>query len=353
MYNTSSHKKILLIIDPQNDFSSEKKNGEKIIRPNGPLNVPGSNNDYENIAELIKSGKFDEIHISLDTHTINHIGHKGFYNHNGSLDKITNGCKPWEEDIVPTDINLKDYVKKYDEKNRKERGTEMGYCIWETHCLEDTDGHKIVQEVTEALNTIDNSRVRYHIKGQNELTEMYSIFSAAVQPKDAVNTLSFDYRYSGTKSGYYNRGEGVETYEEARNSINLETTMNDELLKNLFGNNNQIYVCGEAKTHCVKDSVLDMIKYSQKTDNESKPNQIYLLEDCTSPIPGFTDDISNTLKKVGGNVVSKEEILYPSMFVIYWILMLLILFISLYIIVSILLYLRVHKIFFKFIRKKR
>jgi hypothetical protein len=82
-------------------------------------------------------------------------------------------------------------------------------------------------------------------------------------------------------------------------------------------------------------------------------NNKHLLEDCTSPIPGFTDDISNILKKVGGNVVSKEEILYPLMFVIYWILMLLILFVALYIIVSILLYLRVNKIFFKFIRKKR
>ena len=64
----SDGKNILLIIDPQIDFHT------------GSLAVPHAEEDAKKIVELINSGKFDEIHVSLDTHTKNHIGHSGFYN---------------------------------------------------------------------------------------------------------------------------------------------------------------------------------------------------------------------------------------------------------------------------------
>ena len=51
-------KKILLIIDPQNDFSEANPN---ITPPRelGPLGVGNSNVDYENIAKLIKENIFE------------------------------------------------------------------------------------------------------------------------------------------------------------------------------------------------------------------------------------------------------------------------------------------------------
>ena len=306
---TETPKKILLIIDPQNDFSV-KKNGFR--DKDGPLGVLGSNEDYERIAKLIEANIFNEIHISLDTHTANHIGHKGFYKQaDGELKDIT-VCKPWEEKFTPVDASLNDYVKNYARKQQEARNTPEGfyYCIWDTHCLEDSYGHEIVKEITDALDIQSKAKVRYHIKGQNELTEMYSIFSAAVQPNDVEGSVG-EYKYSGTKSGAYDRGEGVGSYAEAKDSFNLETSMNTELLANLFGTNNEIYVCGQAKTHCVKDSVLDMIKYATDENNVGT-QQIHLITDCTSVIPGFPDDIAETLTNFGGKIVTGQQLISAS-----------------------------------------
>jgi nicotinamidase/pyrazinamidase len=308
MLGSKKPKKILLIIDPQNDFSVEKYGFRD---KDGPLGVPGSSEDYERIAKLIEANIFDEIHISLDTHTLNHIGHKGFYKANEKLvEPFPGGCKPWEEEFTPVDASLNEYVEDYAKKQHNARNAPEGfyYCIWNTHCIEDSPGHQIVKEITDALSTQSKANVRYHIKGQNELTEMYSIFSAAVQPNDVDGSVG-EYKYSGTKSGAYNLGEGVGSYEEAKNSFNLETSMNTELLANLFGDNNEIYVCGQAKTHCVKDSVLDMIKYAKDETNRGTTQQIHLINDCTSVIHPFPDDIEATLTGSGGKTVTKDELL--------------------------------------------
>ena len=44
--------------------------------------------------------------------------------------------------------------------------------------------------------------------------------------------------------------------------------------------NNQIYVCGQARTHCVKDSIMDLLKNC----GEEREKDIFLINDCTSPI---------------------------------------------------------------------
>ena len=69
-------KKVLLIIDPQTDFSDMAKG---FRMKNGSLVVPGSSEDYSRMIELIKKENFNEIHISLDTHTERHIGNPAFW----------------------------------------------------------------------------------------------------------------------------------------------------------------------------------------------------------------------------------------------------------------------------------
>ena len=306
-------KKILLIIDPQNDFSMEKPG---VRFNNGPLGVPGSSEDYERIAALIESNIFNEIHISLDTHTEKHIGHKGFYANDNDvipadLDNIT-VCRPWEANFNEAfkDTPKDTYVKNYAEMQGKIRGTDNTYCIWDTHCIEGTYGHRIVKEITDALSKqrkAPKTRIRYHIKGQNELTEMYSIFSAVVQPEEVAGYDTNFKKYNGlnkyNEEEPYDRADGVDSYEKAINSLNLETSMNKELLAKLFKSDNQIYVCGQAKTHCVKDSVLDMIKYTKETDNYANPGQIHLITNCTSKIDPSDDDIEETLSESGGKLV--------------------------------------------------
>ena len=315
-----------MIIDPQNDFSDPldtvdnndtvKQKYEKYnsyyngvtLNENGALGVPGSSLNYLNIINLINDVKFDEIHVSLDTHTVNHIGHYGFYK--DKQDKLKQNSDVGA--IVTKNKAEKDELQEYLDKYRELHFSRKGFHVqkWNTHCIESSEGHKIAGELQNALN--GQKMVKYHIKGQNELSEMYSIFSATVQPSDVnkqlkeqlkkqVNLKDIKLIYSGNNNVKYDKEEGVDSYEIAAKAINLDVELNDGLLKKLFGKNNTIYVCGQARTHCVKDSILDMYNYAN--DNNIDLKRIVLLSDCTSGIPGFSFD---TVKQANGIIEIKS-----------------------------------------------
>lgn len=293
----------LLIIDPQNDFSESKKG----LRNYGPLGVANSNSDYINIARLISSGKFDEIHVSLDTHTPYHIGHAGFYNNANLTAKTYAGqenknlipaSNPRNKNVNGYSINVTDAVQGIEEYMNAYRELHTApVMLWPYHCIENSHGHQIVDELINPLNDQKErgKTVKYHIKGQNEMAEMYSIFSAAVTPNMVKNKNGpfIPYRYkvnkvdTGTedysKANEYKDkflGTGVDSYEEAKQCVNLEVELNRKLLDNLLKNGSNVYICGEAKSHCVKDSAMDMLKYKEGKHKE----QIFLLNDCTSPV---------------------------------------------------------------------
>jgi len=328
----------LLIIDPQNDFSEYKEG----VRSYGPLGVSNSNNDYENIAKLISSGKFDEIHVSLDTHTPYHIGHAGFYK-NANLTAETYAGQE-NENLVPVsdlkNTNVIDYpievtkpatgIEQYMNTYRKLHENKGPVMLWPYHCIENSIGHQIVNELIDPLDK-QKDKVKYHIKGQNEMAEMYSIFSAAVTP-DMVgkkNGNTIPYRYQGNiveidkhpKAKQYKTdflGTGVNSYKDAINCVNLEVNLNTKLLDKLLEEDSKVYICGEAKSHCVKDSAMDMLKYK----NGAHKQQIFLLKDCTSPVK-LPDSVPNasTLNKIflknateleeafGGNITTSTEFL--------------------------------------------
>ena len=294
----------LLIIDPQNDFSESKKG----LRNYGPLGVANSNSDYINIARLISSGKFDEIHVSLDTHTPYHIGHAGFYKNANLTAKTYAGqenndlspaSEPRNKNVNGYPINVTDAVQgieEYMDRYRKLHNARP-VMLWPYHCIENSTGHQIVNELIEPLNNQKKKgkTVKYHIKGQNEMAEMYSIFSAAVTPKMVSNNNGpfIPYRYkvnkvdTGTEDSrkaeeYKDNflGTGVDSYEKAKICVNLEVDLNTKLLDNLLKDGSKVYICGEAKSHCVKDSAMDMLNYN---DGKYK-DQIFLLNDCTSPV---------------------------------------------------------------------
>lgn len=325
----------LLIIDPQNDFSP-KLDGH---RSDGALAVKDANKDYENIAKLINSGIFDEIHVSLDTHTPYHIGHAGFYKN------ANHTAKPWAQEntdfnpagdilnkniqgfsIDPTNPAGQTQLEQYLESYRNHHSGPV--MLWPYHCLEGKKGHEIVHELIEPLKN-QKGKVKYHIKGQNEMAEMYSIFSAAVPPSKVGVKIPYRYKgnvgsapdYSGIpesreandyKTKYLSKG--VESYEQAKRCVNLEVELNTGLLDNLLGNNSEVYICGEAKSHCVKDSAMDMLKYK----NHRYRKNIFLLNDCTSPVVvegldfltnAFKDAADNLVKEFGENVTTSTELL--------------------------------------------
>ncbi len=354
-YLTKKFKKnILLIIDPQNDFSDAKDG----LRGRGNLAVDGASEDYRKIISFIENNNaiLDEIHVSLDTHTDRHIGHPGFWSRvdeNGTIltdsdgnpldtddtdglrilsiskydvtNTIYKGESVIEKEIVGDelykiltggeqiryykpkeydDVNyekLCNYVKEYINFYSSE-GNKHGQLpwIWRTHCIENSEGHKIAKELQECLDKYPE-KVKYHIKGQNNLAEMYSIFSAEMPvSEDVMKTLSGAV-YTGNKS--INEIKvfpvtGVESYEKTQEYVNLDTERNTKLMDHLLGDNNRIFVCGEAKTHCVKSSLIDLMEYAKEKGIPQE--RIVLLSNMTSPIKDAEDNIVDKTHYVFG-----------------------------------------------------
>jgi nicotinamidase-related amidase len=69
----------------------------------------------------------------------------------------------------------------------------------------------------------------------------------------------------------------------------------------------KIVIAGEAKSHCVLESIQQILEYYETRPEITK--KIYILEDCMSPIPGFedvTDKAFETLKQKYQVVIAKS-----------------------------------------------
>lgn len=128
---------------------------------------------------------------------------------------------------------------------------------------------------------------------------MYSIFGAVVPVEDIDNTKNDkSICYSGPNTDKYDKGKGCDSYEEVIKKINLETGLNTDLMENILnGGKNRVFVCGEARTHCVKSSMEHLIQYNNVKGYETK--NIILLKDGSSPIPTFKDDLINEPDALG------------------------------------------------------
>jgi nicotinamidase-related amidase len=327
---TEKPKNILLIIDPQKDFTDVNDDDYK-----GTMSVTGAAEDYKRIIKFIETNEnaIDEIHVTLDTHTPNHIGHPSYWktvsiDSNGvaktypldnggydtmmfilSLNNGENGNLSTPRimatkdnrsiQVTPSDSKLTDYTIKYLQALAEKQ--KQSAFIWDKHCIEGSKGHEIADSLKQKLDAVQNKqkiKVKYHIKGQNNLAEMYSIFSAEVPVPDNISDEIKSVNYNGKNTDNnaytYDKSEGVDTYDEVITKVNLDTDINIDLMNKLLGEgNNKVFVCGEAKTHCVKNSIIDLMKYSNVRGYNSE--NIYLIKDCTSPIvaSGIDDDIES------------------------------------------------------------
>lgn len=297
---------VLLIIDPQNDFSDSVDG----VREQGSLFVEGSSADYQKIINFMRTEPgLSEIHVSLDTHTDRHIGHPAFWDvkrdEKGDWEPATDDIgftilNISSDDII-TGVNIFDaigskmyfrprmydapsypdlckyvneYLHFYDrdvDGNCKSANKKGQFAwIWKNHCLEETSGHKIAAELQTELDLFaaqPGKSVRYHIKGQNNLAEMYSIFSAECPVKEEWYEPLKSYMYTGLEEGQEYDNKGLETYEAAMKSKNVNTNLNTDLMDQLLGTHNKVFVCGQARTHCVKSSAIDLMTYAEKKRN--------------------------------------------------------------------------------------
>ena len=239
--------KVLVIgIDVQNDFMEQ-----------GELPVPGSHQDVSNFTKFIYNnlGKITKIAVSLDTHQPQQVFHAVWWR-----DVDGNAPQPFtmitqqdiEADTWKAQFSLqstREYVEKLEETGKKR------LMIWPYHCLQGTFGAALEGQFSNMVyfhSVVRQTEVLRIVKGLEPLSEMYGIFKAEYDP-----------------TGYINR----------------------ELL-NTISQYDKIIIGGEAKSHCVLESVVQLAEHFAL--QPAMTNRIYLLEDCMSSIPGFENSTEET-----------------------------------------------------------
>lgn len=236
-----SEKVLLLMIDYQKDFME-----------NGSLGVPGSHGDieratrwfYENAAKITKTI------VSIDTHQPFQIFFPSWW-----IDEDGNAPAPltaitladldsgkWRATRYPLDSRT--YVQELEKSGKKV------LVIWPYHCIDGTTGHSLENQLTNMIFWHGVARkyvVRRLKKGQDPLSEMYGIF----------------------KPEYSKKGK-------------IDMTILNQMVE--F---DKIVIAGEAKSHCVLESIAQLLSHYQSNLDVTK--KVFILEDTMSVIPSFED----------------------------------------------------------------
>ena len=260
---------LFLLIDVQNTFCI----------PDFELFVGGNSGkdaieDNVRLCEFIyrNLGEITTIIPTMDTHTAMQIFHPVFWVNSAGEHPI-----PSATNINPSDIdkgNWKvnpavsyslgydyEFLEKYAYHNVKKLTDNGKYplTVWSYHSMLGGIGHALVSSVEEAIffhSIARNSQAQFEIKGNNPLTENYSVLSPEI-------LKSFDDSPIAEK--------------------------NHRLIKQLL-DFDKVIIAGQAKSHCVAWTIDDLLTDIKKIDiNLAK--KVYLLEDCTSPVvvPGVVD----------------------------------------------------------------
>lgn len=228
-------------IDVQHDFMD-----------GGALGVPGAHGDVERMTRFIYNNmdKISNIAVSIDTHTPHQIFHPCWW-----IDENGNNPAPytsitladldsgkWRAVINPR--SSRDYVEHLEKDGKKT------LVVWSYHCIQGTTGCALENQFANMIyfySVAKKSVVQRLVKGQDPLSEMYGV----IKPEYDTN-------------GY----------------INLDFLNKIEKFE-------KIIIGGEAKSHCVMESIKQILEHYENRPEVTK--KIYILEDCMSIIPGFED----------------------------------------------------------------
>ena len=295
---TDTARVCLLAIDVQNTFCQPEF--ELFV---GGRSGMGAVEDTRRLCEFLyrNLGAITEIIPTMDTHNAVQIFHPVFWvNEAGehpapmtmiSFDDVEQ--KKWQVNPAIS----KDLAGWQSNKRSDDRGPDVAafayhyvqelsdhgkypLTIWPYHSMLGGMGHALVPAFEEAC--FFHSMVRAHptqfeAKGDNPLTENYSVLSPEVLTDD--------------------RGQAI-------------AQKNDRLIQHLL-EFDAVIIAGQAKSHCVAWTVSDLLSEIESRD-PALAKKVYLLEDCTSPVvvPGvvdFTDSANETyenFREAGMNLVS-------------------------------------------------
>jgi nicotinamidase-related amidase len=259
----------LLLIDVQNTFCIP---GFELFV--GGKSGTGAVEDNVRLCQFIYRhlGVISAIAPTMDTHTAMQIFHPIFWINEAGEHPIPAATSITPEDIqqgkwkvnpaVADSLNSDSsklnshalhYVKQLSDSGK------YPLTVWPYHSMLGGIGHALVSAVEEALFfhcIARNSQTRFEIKGNNPLTENYSILRPEVV--DDING-------------------------------NVIAQKNTHLIQDLL-KFEAVIIAGQAKSHCVAWTVADLLTEIQAKD-ASLAQKIYLLEDCTSSVvvPGVVD----------------------------------------------------------------
>ncbi len=274
----------LAVIDQQKTFCLD--DGELSI-------APASVSDTSNICRFIYRNLkvLSDIIVTLDTHYLFQIFHPLFW-----VDLA--GAHPAGFTVIlPVDVGkrffvnpemayilfgdmkylpwLQSYAIHYTEELA--RLGKPPLVVWPIHGRLGSPGHALVPSLQVAVDFHDIarwSRTQYRIKGDLPLSEYYSPFGTEISRAH----------------------DGVVVGEESDKAI-------EDLLKYEV-----LIIAGEAESHCVRAAIYDILK-KIKAQDQSLARRVYILEDCTSPVPGFEKqgrEAMEDFRKAGMNVVSSQ-----------------------------------------------
>ena len=222
---------------------------------------------YRNLPHITK------IACTLDTHTAMQIFHEVFWindagEHPAPLQTLITQADieadKWrvnpaivESLNLPSQVPESDqyaWLKAYGEHYVKTLTAEGKYplAIWPYHAMLGGIGHAVVSAVDEAcfFHTIARkTQTHYEIKGQNPLTENYSVLRPEVLSDAAGKPIA------------------------ERNSPFLQTLLEYD----------RVIIAGQAKSHCVAWTVSDLLAEIQQIDIQLA-EKVYLVDDLTSPV---------------------------------------------------------------------
>ncbi len=289
----------LLAIDVQNTFCLP--DFELFV---GGRSGRGAIDDTRRLCEFIYCNMdvITEIIPTMDTHSAVQIFHPAFWVDEAgehpapmtmiSFDDVQQG--KWKVDpliaygladsypeTVAAASNVQAFAYHY-VKQLSDRG-KYPLTIWPYHSMLGGIGHALVPAFEEACffhGLVRSSPTRFEAKGDNPLTENYSVLSPEVLTNDSNQPIA---------------------------------QKNSRLIQHLL-EFDAIVIAGQAKSHCVAWTVNDLLDEIQRADL-AIARKVYLLEDCTSPVvvPGvvdFTDDANAAYRafaKSGMNLVSSVD----------------------------------------------
>ncbi len=240
-------RRLAFIIDPQNMF---------MTLPGMPLPVFGADQDMLRVAVrlLLYPFYYDEIVVTLDTHTEDHIGHPGrWLNDQGQqplpFTVITSAeyeAGKWCAADPADQVWQGDYLRLLEATGRV-------HTVWPVHGRKGHFEHKVYKPLKAALDTwerITGKKVRYIEKGMHRDTEQFGVFGANVPITGAS-----------------------------------ETEINMELLGEVNSFDATHYF-GEASSHCAKDSVTQNLAHIPEVDF----SKYTVFRDCMSPVAAVVDE---------------------------------------------------------------